>query len=59
MASEFRWIRSSYSSGENGTCLECSSDGAAVWVRDSKDAGPQFEVSLESWRAFLLGMIQG
>ncbi|MCX2953059.1 DUF397 domain-containing protein [Lentzea sp. NEAU-D7] len=53
MASELRWIRSSYSSGGAEACVECASNGAAVWVRDSKDARRRFEVSLFSWLAFV------
>ena len=53
MAAELRWIRSSYSGSTEEECLECASNGATVWIRDSKDAGPRVEMPLASWRAFL------
>jgi hypothetical protein len=58
MASELRWIRSSYSSAGNDNCLESASDGVTVWIRDSKDARQRFDVSLVSWRAFLVDIVQ-
>lgn len=57
MEAQFKWIRSSYSGTGGNDCLECASDGTAVWIRDSKDDSPQIEVSLASWRAFLAAMI--
>jgi hypothetical protein len=57
MASELRWIRSSYSGTSATDCLECASNGATVWVRDSKDASGRFEVSLTGWLAFVEAVI--
>ncbi|WP_090067861.1 DUF397 domain-containing protein [Lentzea flaviverrucosa] len=56
MASELRWIRSSYSDSSASTCVECASNGATVWVRDSKDVSRRFGVPLVSWRAFLMAL---
>ncbi|MDX8047821.1 DUF397 domain-containing protein [Lentzea sp. BCCO 10_0798] len=53
MASELRWIRSSYSGTGGNECLECASTGTTVWIRDSKDVGRRLEVSLTSWLAFV------
>ncbi|MEV6242224.1 DUF397 domain-containing protein [Lentzea sp. NPDC051838] len=54
MAAELTWKRSSHSTGGDASCVECASDGRAVWVRDSKDVvDRRFEVPLGAWRAFL------
>ncbi|WP_084401624.1 DUF397 domain-containing protein [Lentzea albidocapillata] len=58
MASEFRWIRSSYSNATGGDCLECASNGATVWIRDSKDVGRRLEVPFVSWLVFLMALSQ-
>jgi len=48
------WIRSSYSNGAGGECVECASVVEAVLVRDSKClAGPVIAVGDDAWRAFL------
>ncbi|MYY12944.1 DUF397 domain-containing protein [Streptomyces sp. SID4919] len=49
-----RWVRSSYSSGEGGQCVEWAPGHAAVHgvvpVRDSKvAAGPVLMVGVEGW----------
>jgi hypothetical protein len=54
MAAELRWIRSSYSTGGDASCVECAGGGAAVLIRDSKDrGGHRLEVPPAAWRAFL------
>lgn len=53
MAAELRWKRSSYSSDDDSSCVECAGDGPVVRIRDSKDqGGPQLEASPAAWRAF-------
>ncbi|WP_090012392.1 DUF397 domain-containing protein [Lentzea albidocapillata] len=58
MASQLRWIRSSYSSASGDNCLECASTGTTVWIRDSKNAGRRLEVSLTSWLAFVAAALR-
>ncbi|SFR20064.1 protein of unknown function [Lentzea waywayandensis] len=58
MASELRWIRSSYSGTGENDCLECASNGATVWIRDSKDAGRRFQVPLASWLTFVAAVVR-
>ncbi|MFD0856863.1 DUF397 domain-containing protein [Actinomadura adrarensis] len=42
MSSEFRWRKSSRSSGQGGACVELADLAMAVGVRDSKDPnGPK------------------
>ncbi|WP_443333024.1 DUF397 domain-containing protein [Streptomyces sp. UNC401CLCol] len=51
-----RWFKSSYSSEEGGECVEVAIDGAAVHVRDSKQApecGPVLTVGSVAWLALL------
>jgi hypothetical protein len=53
--SRTHWRKSTYSGG-NGDCVEVSSLGQAVVVRDSKrPAGPRLLVSLDTWRSFIQG----
>ncbi|NEA42341.1 DUF397 domain-containing protein [Streptomyces sp. SID11385] len=48
------FVKSSYSSGGSGNCVEVARTASAVWVRDSKDlARPAFRVGAEAWGAFL------
>ncbi len=49
------WIKSSYSGGSGGNCLEVSDHAEAgrVLVRDSKDSqGPILRFSPGAWRRF-------
>lgn len=48
-----QWRKSTFST-TNGDCVELATDGAAVYVRDSKapDAGT-LALSAESWRELL------
>jgi hypothetical protein len=49
-----RWRKSSYSGGNNGTCVEVSDDfPGVVPVRDSKNAGPTLVVPAAAWQAFV------
>lgn len=56
-----RWRRSSYSGGNNGTCVEVA-DGltGVVPVRDSTDPdGPALVFRREAWTAFVAGVKAG
>ena len=47
-----KWVKSSYSTGSGGNCVEVAT-GRAVSVRDSKNpTGPKLGFSRESWQAF-------
>jgi hypothetical protein len=47
------WIKSSYSGGSDGNCVEVADDSSAVLVRDTKDStGPVLRFSPASWRRF-------
>ncbi|WP_371626528.1 DUF397 domain-containing protein [Streptomyces sp. NBC_01116] len=53
-AGELVWVKSSYSAGSAGDCVEVAATVDAVHVRDSKRAeGPTFAVGAEEWAAFL------
>jgi len=56
-----KWRKSSYSGNNGGACVEvCTSDPAAVAVRDSKDpGGPRLAFPPEDWRAFTAGVKAG
>jgi Domain of unknown function (DUF397) len=48
------WRTSSYSSGGGGQCVEASSAGGAVMVRDSTDHdGSMLAISAAAWSQFL------
>ncbi|MEU0471081.1 DUF397 domain-containing protein [Streptomyces olivaceus] len=47
------WLKSTYSGGGGGNCVEVAVCTEAVLVRDSKDtSGPALTVSREAWTAF-------
>jgi hypothetical protein len=47
------WIKSSYSGGSDGNCVEVADDSSAVLVRDTKDStGSVLRFSPASWRRF-------
>lgn len=47
------WYKSSYSSGETGTCVEVASLDEAIGVRDSKDLSQTpFTVEKATWNTF-------
>jgi hypothetical protein len=62
--STIHWIKSSYSNGDGGGCVEwapavAAADGV-VPVRDSKDpGGPALVFSAAGWRAFVAGVRGG
>jgi Domain of unknown function (DUF397) len=57
------WVKSSYTGGDGGNCVEWSPGLAAtgvVPVRDSKDPdGPALLFSVEAWRAFTEAVARG
>ena len=47
------WIKSSYSGGSGGNCIEVNDQGSRVLVRDSKDSnGPMLRFAPDAWRRF-------
>lgn len=51
---ESAWVKSSYSSGEGGECVEVASWLGATRVRDSKDkAGPTVILTPGTWAEFI------
>ncbi|MEE1766339.1 DUF397 domain-containing protein [Streptomyces sp. SP18BB07] len=53
-ATELTWVKSTYSSGEGGQCVEVATCSKAVHVRDSKDpVRPGLAVGQEVWAAFV------
>ncbi|AKH84097.1 toxin-antitoxin system toxin subunit [Streptomyces sp. CNQ-509] len=61
--STIHWVKSSYSNGDGGGCVEWAPVVAAsgvVPVRDSKDPdGPALAFSAAGWRAFVAGVRAG
>ncbi|MYW66048.1 DUF397 domain-containing protein [Streptomyces sp. SID8379] len=55
---QLRWLKSSYSNGAGGECVECAiGAGGEVLVRDSKRAdGPTLTVEDRTWACFLSGL---
>ncbi|MFI2027921.1 DUF397 domain-containing protein [Streptomyces buecherae] len=57
------WVKSSYSGGEGGNCIEWAPGHAAtgaVPVRDSKDPhGPALHFDVSAWSAFVAGVKAG
>ncbi|WP_328223970.1 DUF397 domain-containing protein [Streptomyces sp. NBC_00310] len=53
-ARELVWVKSSYSAGNGGDCVEMARTDALIHVRDSKRAsGPVLTVAPTAWTAFL------
>ncbi|MEU2900103.1 DUF397 domain-containing protein [Streptomyces sp. NPDC001273] len=53
-ALQLHWIKSSYSGGSGGDCIETAPTPSAIHVRDSKDTGQgTFAVTPAAWTAFL------
>ncbi|MGW3955127.1 DUF397 domain-containing protein [Streptomyces sp. NPDC004752] len=51
---ELSWVKSSYSGGEGGECLEVAATPGAVHVRDSKaPARAQLAFGASEWTAFI------
>ncbi|QGV80051.1 DUF397 domain-containing protein [Streptomyces ficellus] len=56
MTPALTWFKSSYSSNEEGDCVEVAACPEAVHVRDSKvTGGPTFAVGPAAWAAFVAG----
>ncbi|MFD5472310.1 DUF397 domain-containing protein [Streptomyces sp. NPDC127105] len=53
-ASRLSWVKSTYSSGEGGQCVEVALGAPTVHVRDSKDtARPALAVGQDAWAMFV------
>ncbi|MEU9759889.1 DUF397 domain-containing protein [Streptomyces sp. NPDC047987] len=51
---DLQWVKSSYSSGEGGQCVEVAECLGSVRVRDSKDTNrPGLVVDGSAWTAFV------
>jgi hypothetical protein len=51
---ELLWVKSSYSAGDGGDCVEIARTDMFVHVRDSKrTTGPVLTVAPTQWSAFL------
>ncbi|WP_112469139.1 DUF397 domain-containing protein [Streptomyces triticisoli] len=57
---ELTWVKSSYSAGDGGQCVEVADAGLAVYVRDSKrpDAAV-LNVPADQWTAFVRMAVRG
>lgn len=54
------WVKSSYSNGAGGECVECSHDGAQVLVRDTKLGGTSVAViAFPAWLSFTSAVRRG
>lgn len=54
VATELTWVKSSYSSGEGGDCVEVATCSQAVHVRDSKDTARHgLAVGSDAWAVFV------
>lgn len=48
------WVRSSYSNGAGGECVECAIHDDRIHLRDSKDVeGPVITVGHDAWGSFV------
>jgi uncharacterized protein DUF397 len=55
--SRTEWFKSSYSGGNNNTCVEARLTGTSVDIRDSKDPdGPILSFGSSAWGRFLRGL---
>ncbi|MFJ5034513.1 DUF397 domain-containing protein [Streptomyces sp. NPDC088560] len=66
LAPEEEWTKSSYSSQDNGNCVETTVRSASVasaglvGIRDSKDKnGPALVVPVDAWSSFIAGVNEG
>lgn len=51
---ESAWLKSSYSTGNGGECVEVAAVERAIFIRDSKNtAGPLLTVTPEAWAGFV------
>ncbi|WP_030345514.1 DUF397 domain-containing protein [Streptomyces sp. NRRL S-1022] len=54
------WVKSSYSAGDGGQCVEVADAGTAVLVRDSKRPEEAFlSVGADEWAAFVCMAARG
>ncbi|WP_078919078.1 DUF397 domain-containing protein [Streptomyces sp. NRRL S-481] len=54
------WVRSSYSNGAGGECVECALTGNGALVRDSKATEARvIAVGSAAWRSFVQSVRQG
>ncbi|GHK04737.1 DUF397 domain-containing protein [Streptomyces sp. Y2F8-2] len=54
--SRLKWIKSSYSDGQGGQCVEVATVPATIHIRDSKhtpETGPTLMIPFASWEAFI------
>ncbi|WP_316743170.1 DUF397 domain-containing protein [Streptomyces sp. MK7] len=48
------WVKSSYSNGAGGECVECAHTDDSALIRDSKrEPGTVVRVGIETWRVFV------
>ncbi|MER6819421.1 DUF397 domain-containing protein [Streptomyces cellulosae] len=53
-AAQLTWVKSSYSAGDGGQCVEVADAGSAVLIRDSKCPDVAFlNVPSAQWTAFV------
>nr|WP_221268286.1 DUF397 domain-containing protein [Streptomyces sp. TLI_185] len=51
---DLAWLKSSYSAGNGGECVEVAAAGGVLHVRDSKDkAGPMLSLVPNAWAEFV------
>lgn len=51
---QLHWLKSSYSGGEGGACVEVATCAATIHVRDSKNTeGPMLTFAPTSWASFV------
>jgi hypothetical protein len=51
---ESAWLKSSYSTGNGGECVEVAAGERAIFVRDSKNtAGPVLTLTPGAWAGFV------
>ncbi|MGH3739105.1 MAG: DUF397 domain-containing protein [Micromonosporaceae bacterium] len=54
------WRKSTHSSSDGGGCVEVSTSGDEILVRDSKDpGGPRLRFTRTEWAAFVAGVHDG
>ncbi|MGW5099382.1 DUF397 domain-containing protein [Streptomyces sp. NPDC004100] len=57
-ATDLKWFKSSYSSGNDGnSCVEIAVTPDTIHIRDSKhETGPQLALTQDTWTAFVSGV---
>jgi hypothetical protein len=54
---ELRWLKSTYSGGDGGECVEVAAGAVAVHVRDSKERGdPRLTFTRGAWSKFVMDL---